>query len=231
MFFQIFDVHSCSLVRLHFAAGCDDRCGCSGDANGFRFCRNQVFPRGRSGFDTQLSLPLVFIVDGAGKHRTGEMNFALCLFELASALGQYPRASFRAHLLSQCLFLTPLISLWGIRTALMRTTGLTPSVGLSVPSCERMPPVVALCACACDPAVMARVCTQAQRTCNSPLTGTGLRPLHENAARAKTPHAHESPDTAPGQNLFGLHQKRKSQSSWFGCRKDKKTSGVYFSED
>ena len=52
------------------------------------------------------------------------MNVALCLFELVSALGQNPRASFSGPpLLSQCLFLTPLISLWGIRIALMRTTG------------------------------------------------------------------------------------------------------------
>ena len=32
--------------------------------------------------------------------------------------------------------------------------------------------------------------------------------MHENAARAKTPHAHKSPTTAPLQNLFGLRQKR-----------------------
>ena len=50
--------------------------------------------------------------------------------------------------------------------------------------------------------------THAQRTCNSRMTVTGPRPMHENAARAKNPHAHKSPKTAPRQNLFGLHQKR-----------------------
>ena len=41
--------------------------------------------------------------------------------------------------------------------------------------------------------------------------------MHENGARAKTPHAHKSPKAAPRthlqphhtrQNMFGLHQKR-----------------------
>ena len=63
----------------------------------------------------------------------------------------------------------------------------------------------------------ANMYTHAQRTYNSRLTRTGPRPMHENAARAKTPHAHTSPKTAPRthtqphhtrQNLFGLHQKR-----------------------
>ena len=37
--------------------------------------------------------------------------------------------------------------------------------------------------------------THAQRTCNSGVTGTGPRPMHESAARAKTPHPHKSPKT------------------------------------
>ena len=43
--------------------------------------------------------------------------------------------------------------------------------------------------------------THAQRTCNSRMTRTGPRPMHENAARAKTPHAHKSPKTATPKSL------------------------------
>ena len=36
------------------------------------------------------------------------------------------------------------------------------------------------------------------RTCNSRVTGTRPRPMHENTARAKTPHAHKSSMAGPG---------------------------------
>ena len=62
----------------------------------------------------------------------------------------------------------------------------------------------------------------------SRMTGTELRPTNENTARAQTPHAHKS--------LRRLHQKcttslqHKYKVPWFGCRNDKQTPGVYFSE-
>ena len=69
----------------------------------------------------------------------------------------------------------------------------------------------------------ANMYTHAQRTCNSRTTGTGPRPMHENAARAKTPRAHKSPKTAPRTHTQPHHTHIKISSD---CTRNAQTQST-----
>ena len=102
---QFLDIHWCLFFSLHFAADCNNRRRIFRDLNGFRIGWVQVFPaqhvHARAGLQ-HIFLSSSFIVDGAGKLHSlvGEKKVALSVWLSLNILGQSPRVSAGASLLS-----------------------------------------------------------------------------------------------------------------------------------